>query len=275
MLIRIWAGLAMLLAAPLAAAPIDLSYGPAARQKLTYSPAAAKGVPLVVFVHGGGWMVGDKDTGTAGKPAFFTAHGYAFATLNYRMVPEVTVEGEAQDVAAAIGALVKRAGELGFDATQIALVGHSAGAHLVALIGTDPRYLEKAGVPLSSIRTVSLLDGAGYDVPRQMREAGPFLRRIYVQAFGTDEAAQKAVSPTLHAAAPNAGAFQIFHLVSRPDSTSQAEELAGALKAAGTPVALEAVSGKTHASLNRMIGSPGDKESAELLAFLDAHLMGR
>jgi arylformamidase len=99
--------------------------------------------------------------------------------------------------------------------------------------------------------------GAGYDVPRQIDMAGMLLRRMYLRAFGRDPAEQRALSPTLHAAAPNAGAFQIFHIASRADSGAQAEELAAALRQAGTPATTITVEGRNHGQLNEMIGVEG------------------
>jgi acetyl esterase/lipase len=255
-----------------AASPTAISYGADPLQKLDFYPAPKPGGPIVIFIHGGAWMFGDKDQATAAKPEFLTSHGYAFATIDYRLVPKVTVADEARDVAAAVAALRKRAAALGFDPDRIALVGHSAGAHLAALVATDPSYLSDAGVPMSAIRAVSLLDGAGYDVPRQIGMAGPLLKRMYLRAFGTDPAGQQALSPTLHAASPNADAFQIFHIASRADSGTQAEELAAALNQAGTSARAITVEGRNHGQLNAMIGAEGDKTSADLLAFLRERL---
>jgi acetyl esterase/lipase len=255
-----------------AASPFAIAYGADPLQKLDFYPAPKPGAPLVIFIHGGAWMFGDMDRATGAKPDFFTGHGFAFATIDYRLAPKVSVADEARDVAAAIAALRERAAKLGFDPDRIALVGHSAGAHLAALVGTDPAYLAGARVPIGAIKAVSLLDGAGYDVPRQISMAGPLLRRMYLKAFGSDTAAQAALSPTLHAASPNAGAFQIFHIASRADSGAQAEELAAALGRAGTPARTVTVDGRNHGQLNAMIGADGDRTSADMLAFLNERL---
>lgn len=264
--------LGMMPGAVLGAAPTTIAYGADPLQKLDFYPSPKKGAPLVIFIHGGAWMFGDKDRATAAKPEFLTGHGFAFATIDYRLAPKVSVENEARDVAASIAALRKRAAALGFDPDRIALVGHSAGAHLAALVGTDPSYLTGAGVPIGAIKAVSLLDGAGYDVPRQIGMAGPLLRRMYLRAFGDDPAEQRALSPTLHAEAPNAGAFQIFHIASRADSGVQADALAAALMRAGTPAQSIIVQDRSHGQLNTMIGEAGDPTSADMLAFLSERL---
>ncbi|PZU07196.1 alpha/beta hydrolase [Sphingomonas sp.] len=252
--------------------PVAVSYGADPLQRLDFYPARQRDAPLVIFIHGGAWMFGDKKDATLAKPDFLTRNGFAFASIDYRLAPAVSVADEARDVAKAIATLRTRASALGFDPDRIALVGHSAGAHLAALVGTDPAYLEEAGVPMAAIRAVSLLDGAGYDVPRQISEAGPLLRRLYLRAFGRDPATQSALSPMLHAARPNAGAFQIFHVAARADSGAQAAEFAAALARAGTPARTITVEGRNHGQLNKMIGTPGDRSSADLLAFLKERL---
>ena len=124
-----------------------LSYGPDPMQTLDFWPSAAVDPELVVFVHGGGWSGGDnRMMQGSDKLRHWQGEVYAVASLNYRLVPEATVEQEAEDVAAAIALLKTQADVWGFDPERIALVGHSAGAHLVALVGTDERYLRSASV---------------------------------------------------------------------------------------------------------------------------------
>ena len=98
--------------------------------------------------------------------------GWAFASANYRLVPQATVEQQAADVASAIAWLRANAAKEGLDPDRIVLMGHSAGAHLVALVGTDPHYLKAAGVPMGAVKGVVLLDGAGYDVAGAGRAPG-------------------------------------------------------------------------------------------------------
>lgn len=223
-----------------------------------WMPKARKGqVPLVLYVHGGGWKRGSKDSATGrAKPVHYPAQGYAFASINYRLVPEATVEQQAADVADALAALLARADALGIDRTKVVLMGHSAGAHLVALVGTDERYLRGAGLSFTDVDGVIPNDGAAYDVPAQMQDSGRFMQDTYKQAFGTDPARQRALSPSWQAAAPNAPRFLLLH-VQRADGVKQAEGLAAALRKAGTGVEIASFPGdglKGHAEINRKLG---------------------
>lgn len=250
---------------------VDIAYGADPLQHLDFWGAKGPDAPLVIFVHGGGWKRGDKSnaTGTA-KVSHYLAQGYAFASVNYRLVPAATVEQQAQDVADAVAKLRGQAAKLGVDASRIVLMGHSAGAHLVALVGTDPRYFAKAGMKPDAVRGVIPLDGAAYDVPRQIAEGGNFMHDTYVQAFGTDPARQKALSPTLQVAAPNAPDFLILH-IARDDGTAQSTALGAALRAAGTPAEVVAVEGKGlrgHMEINRKLGEPDYPATALVDAYL-------
>ena len=245
----------------------SMAYGSAALQTLDFWPGATAKAPLILFVHGGGWKRGSKDNATgAAKVSHYNGLGYAFASINYRLVPDATVEQQAQDVADALAYLREQAPALGVDPNRIVLMGHSAGAHLVALVGTDMRYLTKAGLKPDAVRGVIALDGAAYDVARQMQEGKRVMASTYEQAFGTDPARQKALSPTLQAATPNAAAFLILH-VDRADGTAQANALAAALQAAGTPAELHALEGRGlrgHMEINRSLGE-ADYPGTELV----------
>jgi arylformamidase len=248
-----------------------LSYGTDRLQAIDYWAAPARDAPLVVFVHGGGWKRGDKRMmAGSDKLAHWHARGYAVASINYRLVPEATVEQQAADVAQAVAHLKARSDRLGFDPQRIALVGHSAGAHLVALVGTDPAYLHGAGLSLADIDGVIPLDGAAYDVPQQLAGDHRLMGATYRQAFGDDPARQQRLSPTAHATAPNVSDFLILH-VQRADGTRQSRELGAALRQAGTRAEVQGFSGtglRGHAEINRRLGDPEYPATAVVDRFL-------
>lgn len=238
-----------------------ISYGTDRAQRLDFHRAeGSRAAPLILFVHGGGWTNGSKDNATGRyKAPHYTALGYNFATIDYRLVPEATVEQQAQDVADALKHLLDRADKLGIDRGKVVLMGHSAGAHLVALVGTDPQYLRRAGLSHGDIDGVIPLDGAAYEVASQMEQSRlPLLKRRYDAAFGKDPARQRALSPTHQAAAPNAAHWLILH-VDRTDGKEQSEGLALALRRAGAEAEVQGFAGKGmrgHAEINRSLGDP-------------------
>lgn len=252
--------------APALAQTMERAYGADPRQRLDFTPAQRRNAPLVLFVHGGAWSFGDKRA-AAHMATHFQRNGYAFASINYRLVPEATVEQQAADVAAALASLVADAARIGIDGEQIILIGHSAGAHLAALVGTDPRYLAAHRIPVTAIDGVVLLDGAGYDVPRQIDAAGPLLRRMYLRAFGHDAARQRALSPIAHAAAPNAHDFYIIHSAHRADSAAQSAALAEALNSGDSVANVQAVD-DSHAGIFRRFGEPGHDATDYAGAFM-------
>jgi len=247
--------------------PQQLSYGSDPLQVMNFWRGQNANAPLILFVHGGGWARGTKENATGeAKVRHFTQLGYAFASIDYRLVPQARVEDEADDVARAVAWVIAHKAELGIDGRGIVVMGHSAGAHLAALVGTDPKYLKAHGVPMGMLAGVILLDGAGYDVPMQIDAAGPLLRRMYEQAFGLEPGRQMALSPITHVAAPNARAFLILH-VERADSERQSNMLAAALRKAGTLAEVSKIEDSSHMRLNRGLGGEDDAATALVDSF--------
>lgn len=236
-------------------------------RRLDITTPATPGTDRTVYVliHGGGWRTGDKSGHGFAEPktAWFTGHDGVVMNLNYRLSPAVTHPAHIDDVTRALAWIRAHAREYGGDPDQLVLLGHSAGAHLAALAATDHDRLRAAGVPASALRAVILLDGAGYDVARQVRDAGPLLRSLYLNAFTKDEAVQRDASPTLKVRDDRRyPPFLIFHVPSREDSKRQSDDLAAALKRAQSPaLVIAAQAGETHLSLNRDFGRPDDPET--------------
>lgn len=239
-------------------APQEYAYGPDGRQRLDFWRGRTENPPLILYIHGGGWSRGDKRHAVDGKADHFRRQGYAFASINYRLVPDATVEEQAADVASAIAWLRQRAPDLGIDAHRIVLMGHSAGAHLAALVATDPVYLGRAGVPMGEIAGVVLLDGAAYHVPSNVGSGPRIVSRMRRSAFGEDKARQLRLSPVTHASTPNARDFLILY-VDRIAAPGQSRALADLLRQAGTGAEARLIAGSTHMRLNRDLGQTGDE----------------
>ncbi|NEX92209.1 alpha/beta hydrolase [Caulobacter sp. 17J65-9] len=262
-----------LLAAPLLAAapaggPVEIAYGADRSQRLdVYPRPGLRNAPVILYVHGGGWAHGDKRMVNA-LPDYAQRNGFLLLSVGYRLAPEVNARGCAEDVAAATAWARAHVREYGGDPHKLFLVGHSAGAHLVALVGVDPTYLGAHKLTPADLAGVVPLDGAGYDAPRQMatvRPRGP-LGQMYAEAFG-DEAA--ALSPTLLAAKGRSyPPFLIFHVAAREDSGEQSRALAEALRQAGGRAEAVSAPGETHRSINTSFGLTGDPEGERAARFL-------
>lgn len=239
------------------------------RQRLDlYAPASGSNRPVVVWIHGGGWRRGDK--GSVGeKPRALTEAGYLLASVNYRLVPEVTFREQADDLALAITWLADHAAEFGGDGRRLFLMGHSAGAHLAALVATDGAYLAKRGRTLNDLAGVVLLDGAGYDVAAQIERGGPRSRAFYEGVFGKDPEALALASPRLQVKRDQGTPpFLICHVAERADSERQSRDLAQTLVEAGVPARVVPCVNKTHATINQELGQADDPVTREVLDFL-------
>lgn len=219
--------------------------------------------PVVVYVHGGGWLRGDKANKVDDKVALFAEQlGWVFVSVNYRLSPDpidlaapnaVRAPVHAQDVAAAVAWVRQHVADSGGDPDRIALVGHSAGAHLVSELGTDQSLLAAAGVPRGSVPCVASLDTQAYDVAYAVAVS----RRLHENAFGTDPARWPEWSPIHQITAGEAlPAFLVVAHTARP-WLAQSRAFTDALTAAGgraelVPVPLD------HAGINAAVGRPGD-----------------
>jgi acetyl esterase/lipase len=133
----------------------ELKYGPDPNQGLDLSLPAGKRFPTVIFVHGGSLTSGDKADEDYGKVcAPFPGAGIACANVNYRLAPAHPWPSQAEDVAGAVAWVRKNIQARGGDPLKLFLVGHSSGAMLVALVGTDEHYLARLGLKTSDLRGV-------------------------------------------------------------------------------------------------------------------------
>lgn len=242
-------------------------YGDHLRQQVdVYSPDDAVGdAALVVFVHGGGWQMGDRARVQA-KPQHFRDAGHVFASVGYRVLPDAPVEQQAADIGAALRALRAQAESGGFDPDKIVLMGHSAGAHLAALVASDPTY---AGEAFAAIRGVVLLDGAGYDVAAAVAKPTMEAPTLYRDVFGTDPARHKALSPIAHVGGEDAPHWLALYVAGREGAKAQSEALVAALAGAGRDAEAVAITGTDHGRINRELGSPAGAAQTEAVdAFL-------
>lgn len=172
----------------------DVPYGDHARQQMDiYVPHAQQPVHgLMLLVHGGAWRYGDKQSERVvdNKVQRWVPLGFIVMSINYRLLPEASVLMQVQDVRQALRYGQQLAAQFQLPADRFVLMGHSAGAHLVSLIGSDPQASLALGIR-PWLGVVSL-DSAVMDVPTMMQQ--PHLR-LYDEAFGAQPALWRTLSP--------------------------------------------------------------------------------
>lgn len=244
-----------------------------------YAPPDGEKHPVLVMVHGGGWRGGDKANDAVVRPKgpFFVSNGWVFVSVNYRLAPAVHHPKQVEDIARALAYIHEHIAEHGGDPGKITLMGHSAGAHLAALVATDRRRLEAVGASLSILRGVVLLDGAAYNLPADLAagDLEPRVARMFRMAFGADPKGWADASPITHVAAGKGiPPFLLFHAGERERSRLRAVELAGALRKAGVRAELAHAPEKDHGAMNRDIGVFGDAATMTVFTFLDHAVRG-
>lgn len=221
-----------------------------------YLPEAGDAPPaLVVFFYGGSWQQGERHWYAFVGQAL-ARHGLAVAIPDYRKAP---FPAFMEDAAAAVAWLRGQGGRVGYDPDRIVLMGHSAGAHIAALLATDPQYLARHGLSPADLAGVIGLAG-----PYDFR---PIRSRPLREVFGDDPARHRASQPIAHVDGSEPP-FLLLHgrddrLVEPGNSTRMAQRL----RARGVPVDLHLVPDLGHAGLVLLLARPASA-GEETLAWL-------
>ena len=232
----------------------DVAYGPDSAQRLdVYLPAQAQAAPVVFMVHGGAWMVGDKAAAKVvdNKVAHWLPQGVALVSINYRMSRSPRVLDQVDDVARALALVQARASGWGLDTRRVLVMGHSAGAHLVALMTSDPALATAHGTQ-PWLGTVAL-DSAALDVPQimQKRHYG-----FYDRVFGADPVFWASVSPLQRLQATPVVPMLLVCSSRRSDSCPPAHAFAARAQGLGGTVTVLPVN-LSHADVNGTLGLDG------------------
>jgi acetyl esterase/lipase len=242
----------------------NLRYGPDPRHVLdVYVPdkVSQEARPLVVFWHGGRWRFGDKaDYRFVG--AALAELGYVAVLPNYRLYPDVKMPGFMDDAAHAGRWAAAHAGEFGANANRLYLMGHSAGAHLAALVTLDPRYFAAAGQAAPPVAGVIGLSGP-YDFL-------PLLEADVQDMFGPPE--NYPLSQPINFVRSDAPPMLLVHGLKddtvRPKNSIN---LAAALLALGVPVTLKLYPQLAHADTVAALSRPARGRApvlADIAAFV-------
>ncbi len=235
----------------------DIAYAPANEQEGSnlldvYVPRGeVRGRrPVFVWIHGGGWFQGDKESATmAFKARTLVRAGFIFVSVNYRLSPDLDGPSALtpnrlrfptphRDASRALGWVSKHIAGYGGNANRIVIGGDSAGGQIASLLATRPAFLKAQGVSTRQIRGVLSLDSVGFDVARMMtaayRKISAGFQRMMFNAFGTP--AEEKDAPVWDAASPIRFADPsdppFFHVVptSSPDRWAEAQAMSERLR---------------------------------------------
>ena len=174
----------------------DVRYGPHARHRLdVYRRPGLAGAPVVVFVHGGAFIRGDKDSNAeiyANVPRYFARHGCVGISIEYRLAPEAVYPGGALDTGLALAWARAHAHEHGGDPNRIILIGHSAGGAHGGAYACDPAARPADGPGIAGLVLISSRLRA------DVLPGNPNARAVRAY-YGDDEALHEARSVTTHA----------------------------------------------------------------------------
>jgi acetyl esterase/lipase len=236
----------------------NVAYGPATPQRLdVYAPPHAKGAPIILMVHGGGWTRGDKNSAgvVQNKVRHWLPKGIIMISVNYRMVPQVNVTQEAEDVARALAFVQQHASAWGGDSSRVVLMGHSAGGHLVALVTADSALQRRAGVR-PWLGTIGL-DAGAYNVVTIMRASH---LALYDRAFGSDSDFWRRASPRLRLDHPTPPLLLVCS-TRRRDSCGQADAFATRAREVGSEASVLPLD-ESHAQIDSRLGADSAYTSA-------------
>lgn len=262
------------------AQPTEIEYGPDPAQKLDLSLPAAKGFPTVIFVHGGSLETGDKADSDYGKVGdAFPSAGVACANVNYRLAP-AGWPAAAEDVAGAIAWVRDNIAAHGGDPGKLFLLGHSSGATLVALVGSDERYLGKYGMQVSELRGVMSMGSIMRDddldrvIAARGRDqvAANFLREPGNRIYGSLEAYEDHW-PIRHV---HPGLPPFLFLIAeseqeQPPVLKTDQEFVEEARKSGNEASYRVFPGRKHYTMIRQLHEPGDGVFAVVLDFIRRH----
>lgn len=211
-----------------------------------HARAGSTDAPAVVYLHGGAWRVGSRESDQATAERLARA-GYVVANVDYRLVPDGVFPLAVQDAACALAFVRAHAGELGVDPQRIAVMGHSAGAHLVAMVGVaaDVAELQDAGCPSGlTAAPAAVVSVAG---PMDLRVIGGSAVDEFVGATrGVDPERFARASPIAQVGADEPRFLFVHSTHDLIVDLSQSERMLATLRAAGNDAALLQLEGGGH-----------------------------
>jgi acetyl esterase/lipase len=257
-----------------------------------YVPRGLTDYPVVVLVHGGGWVMGDKRScglySSVGK--FLASQGVGAVLPNYRLSPEVKHPEHVRDVARAVAWTHAHIADHGGRPDRLFLAGHSAGGHLVALLATDEQYLKAEGLPTTAIQGVIGISGI-YRIPDDpgrlvlrlnellpfraahgpIRPGISFRRDLFSLPFGHDPQVRADASPLCHVR-PGLPPFLLLYAENDlPTLPESAADFHQALLDHGCETCLVLVHDRNHNAIIFRATTARDPTARAMLTFIRQH----
>ena len=223
-----------------------------------YLPKGKRDVPVMMFVHGGGFTVGIKDQ-YAFVGQVFASYGIATAVISYRLSPKTSYPGHVQDTARAFAWLRAHVGEYGGKADKIFISGHSAGATLVAMLGADPAYLHEVGESIDHIAGVIPISGSF----TQSSRSG-----MFDSPYSIDAQVVRNASAINHVAGTHPPFLILYGDRDLPRTGQDAEQMVTALKGAGNSAEAHEIANHAHMDMINGVMSPSDAGLRYMLGFI-------
>ena len=238
---------------------VDLHIPEGAQKAGLFGIARPARYPVIVYVHGGGWIKGDRAK-VYHLPEYARSRGYILASVDYRPVPRTNIDGQVADVVKGINWVRNNIAKQGGDPSKIVIMGHSAGSHLVALIAARKLGGRLAGVVANDVQAYDLV---AYEAMR----GG--MADVYRKAFGSNPANWIKWSPVTYVR--KAGALPPFLVMAsrsdRPRRAQLSRAFVAELKRKGTKVSYFDGANYTHGTIASTIG-----KSSQVTTALDRFL---
>lgn len=236
-----------------------------------YQPDHCNLCPVMIYIHGGTWVLGDKG-GLSYKAKAFTDHDYIYISINYRLSPDVQFPAHARDVARAFDWVKKNISDYGGDPDRIYLIGHSAGGHLAALITLNDHYLAELDLLPTDIAGIIGLDSAAYHLP-SLFAAEPENQYLFEWAFGDDPQKWEQASPICYIREGlQVPPFLLLVAGDRQVSKTVNQEFYQQLQQHGYNAALFDFPGEGHVSIDYDLGKENDQVFPIILDWLNQQI---
>ncbi len=252
----------------------DIPYSsgvPSGRENLLdvyYPNDLSKAKDVLVFIHGGSWNSGKKETyWWLGRN--MASKNVVTIIINYSLSPAYQYEKMAADCAKALKWVSANAGTYGGDSSNVYVMGHSAGGHLAALIHSDPRFFKNEGIS-DPIRGVILNDPFGLDIFEYLTKAEQDdYTSSFLNTFSTDQEVWKTASPLYYLENFKAPVLMFVGENTYPAIQLQSERLRKELSTVGKKTELKIIPKKKHVPMITQMIFRGNKLYGYILEFMN------